>query len=89
VICTVTEEDLYAIVRVNYTSTYRILINNQVASRYLLNPYITLDVNDDVFQQIQDETVHHPELISTQIQRKLSNLLMFFMNFIEIFPSVK
>ena len=66
-----TNEEFFSNVRVNYTLTYRITANLQLSKRYLLVPHVNLDISDDVFQQMQNESDLSSQLINTEDHRKL------------------
>ena len=65
-----TNEEFFSNVRVNYTLTYRITANMELCERYLLDPHVTLDISDDVFKQMQNESDLSPLLINTEDHRK-------------------
>ena len=42
----------------------------ELSKRYLLDPHVTLDISDDVFKQMQNESDLFPQLINTEDYRK-------------------
>ena len=42
----------------------------ELSERYLLDPHVTLDISDDAFKQMQNESNLSPLLINTEAHRK-------------------
>ena len=67
---TAVENDVYVTVRVNYTSTYRIVVPSSFLKKYLLDLYNVFDIADEIFQQMRNDSNLYPELIDTNHPRE-------------------